>query len=297
MSALADIDESGILLDGFIEESHAWEADQNLQSGRIPYREPWIGFLHNPHNMPPWYHPDNAPQAVFSRQFTRESLQHCRGILVLSAYLAEWVSTITGLPVSVIKHPAETPETTFSLSDYFDNGAQKVIQIGYWLRRLFSIQCLPTTRIKKIWLVTRPEALKFRDSIEIEHRSGCTYPVGDYAEIDWVDHDEYDRLLSRNLAFVDLYDASASTAVVDCIARSTPLLINPLPAVVEYLGVGYPFYFNSLGEAAKKAETRALIEDTHYYLAEMDKSFLDQRVFRSAFLDSEVFNRARVAGI
>ena len=34
---------------------------------------------------------------------------------------------------------------------------------------------------------------------------------------------------------------------------NTPIVINRLPAVVEYLGADYPFYFNSLEEARDKA--------------------------------------------
>ena len=61
-------------------------------------------------------------------------------------------------------------------------------------------------------------------------------------------------LLCRNIAFVELHDAGANNTVVECIARATPLLVNKLPSVVEYLGAGYPFYYDSLEEAAEKAE-------------------------------------------
>lgn len=49
-------------------------------------------------------------------------------------------------------------------------------------------------------------------------------------------NEAYDRLLTENIGFVALHDASANNTVIECIARATPLLVNPLPAVVEYLG-------------------------------------------------------------
>ena len=55
--------------------------------------------------------------------------------------------------------------------------------------------------------------------------------IGDYRVIDWVDNQRYDKLLSRNLVFLDLYAASASNVVIECMRRNTPLLVNPLPAV------------------------------------------------------------------
>jgi hypothetical protein len=77
---------------------------------------------------------------------------------------------------------------------------------------------------------------------------------------------EYDFLLSQNIVFMFLYDSSACNAIVECMVRRTPLLINPLEAVVEYLGEDYPFYFQSLAEAAEKAMDRDLIYRTHEYL-------------------------------
>lgn len=45
---------SGVYFDGFIEKSFSWELHK-INSGnpnKIPYRFPWIGFMHNPYNMP-----------------------------------------------------------------------------------------------------------------------------------------------------------------------------------------------------------------------------------------------------
>ena len=44
---------------------------------------------------------------------------------------------------------------------------------------------------------------------------------------------------------LSLVDASANNAVIDCIARATPLLVNPHPAVIEYFGADYPTYNES----------------------------------------------------
>jgi hypothetical protein len=73
------------------------------------------------------------------------------------------------------------------------------------------------------------------------------------------------------------------------IVRATPLLVNPLDAVVEYLGPEYPFYFTSLDEAAAKAEDDAAIARTHEYLRDLPiKRQLTQSAFFRAFLGSEV---------
>ena len=92
--------------------------------------------------------------------------------------------------------------------------------------------------------------------------------------------EEYDNLLSNNIVFVDLFDASANNAVLECIIRNTPILINKLPAIVEYLGENYPLYFNNLDEVSKILENNDLILQAHEYLKSMNKSDLSIDYFK-----------------
>ena len=101
---------------------------------------------------------------------------------------------------------------------------------------------------------------------------------------------EYDRFLTQNIAFLDLYDSSSNNAIVECIARATPLLINPLPGVIEYLGADYPLYFQTLAEAAAKALDPALLLETHQYLKSCEtRQKLSADYFLNSFCDSEVY--------
>ena len=72
--------------------------------------------------------------------------------------------------------------------------------------------------------------------------------------------------MSQSVVFLDLYDAIANNAVIECISRQTPILVNPIDSVVEYLGKDYPFYYYSLDEAAEKLEDDDLIQETSEYL-------------------------------
>ncbi len=68
------------------------------------------------------------------------------------------------------------------------------------------------------------------------------------------------------------------------------LLVNPLPAVKEYLGEDYPFYFNSLEEAAEKAEDEDLIQKTHLYLLNHPlKACLTGEYFAKSFEESKIY--------
>jgi hypothetical protein len=76
----------------------------------------------------------------------------------------------------------------------------------------------------------------------------------------------YDDLLSRAVIFLDLVDASAVTTIVECLVRGTPLLINRIPPVFEYLGADYPLYFEPLEEAAAKLSDSTTVRAAHYHM-------------------------------
>ncbi|GAG25573.1 unnamed protein product, partial [marine sediment metagenome] len=76
----------------------------------------------------------------------------------------------------------------------------------------------------------------------------------------------------------------------ECIVRNTPILINPIEAIVEYLGEDYPFYFNSLEEAAQKAENFDLVYKAHRYLIDHPiKKKLTGEYFRESFINSSIY--------
>ena len=107
----------------------------------------------------------------------------------------------------------------------------------------------------------------------------------EYKSVEFVDrltNDDYDELLSKNIVYLNLYDSSANNAIIECIARGTPLLVNKLPAVVEYLGEDYPFYFTDDQEATRKLNDLNLIRRTHEYLMSFENK---KRILMETFID------------
>ena len=103
----------------------------------------------------------------------------------------------------------------------------------------------------------------------IEHLNNLNQTV---EILETLDDDAYDDLLSQNIVFVDLEDASAVNTVLECVVRNTPIVINPLPAVIEVLGPNYPLYYGSLRQAAFHLTDEVLIRQAAEYLAALDKS-------------------------
>jgi hypothetical protein len=268
------------MLEAWIEASFGWDRDTNIHKRLIPFREPWVGFMHNPPAIPNWFTETASPYAIICNKEFQDSLPTCKGIYVLSKYHANFLKCfIKTVPIEVLYHPTEFPDVKFSFDEFVKNNDKKVVNIGWWCRKLGSIYRLDVDRsiYQKIRLIppthTTPYYLLDR-LIDVEcSLSGQPLPtdsLGSVIDIKHMPNEEYDVLLSKNIAFLDMYDSSANNAIIECMARGTPILVNPLPSVVEYLGIDYPFYFTSLAEASKKLKNIALIRATHEYLLNKD---------------------------
>lgn len=290
----------GILFDGFLEFYFLYRAN----GAKEPYTRPWVGFAHNPQAMPEWYRPKHSPRALFAREDWLKSLESCLGLFTLSEYHARWLREQIDKPVSALIHPTEIPEGQFSFDRFLANPKKKIIQLGWWLRRLASIYQFPIARdnpvgYEKIKLNSAFSRDAEKDlqqlvnqQIEVENIRFDPRYFDNTRDLDHVSNPEYDTLLSENIGFLHLYDASANNAVIECIARATPLLVNPLPAVVEYLGENYPFYFHTLEEAAAKAMDLERIGRTHEYLKHCEtRQKLSAEYFRESFRNSEVYRQ------
>lgn len=99
---------------------------------------------------------------------------------------------------------------------------------------------------------------------------------------------DYDEILNKNLIFIKLVDAAAVNTVIECIVRNTPIVINPLPAVVEMLGASYPLYFNNITQVPGLLTT-ANITTAYNYLNNLDKSFLTAEHFLNTFANSQIY--------
>jgi hypothetical protein len=96
-------------------------------------------------------------------------------------------------------------------------------------------------------------------------------------------------LLAGSLVFLNLLGSVANNAIIECIARATPVLVNPLPSVREYLGEAYPLYYETMEEAAAKASDPTLVLAAHEYLRAIDPSFLSGETFCRELAESALY--------
>lgn len=101
--------------------------------------------------------------------------------------------------------------------------------------------------------------------------------ISDSVEVlERVSNEEYDNLLTQNIVFLNLVDASAVNTILECIVRNTPIIVNNIPAVIELLGENYPLYYNSDSKIDEQVsflmcDTKKF-KEAHRYLKAMDKT-------------------------
>ncbi len=96
-----------------------------------------------------------------------------------------------------------------------------------------------------------------------------------------LDNTEYDKLLASHVVFLKLEDASAVNTIIECIIRNTPVVVNRLPATVEYLGSNYPLFYDNVHEVSKF--TAKDIQAAYKYLSKMNKTNFVADTFIAGF--------------
>jgi hypothetical protein len=148
-----------LLLDLYIDRTFHWKRDIYKQIGIIPYRSPWMGFIH--HTFNETFSKYNNNTLMDCPEFI-ESLTTCKGIIVLSHYLKrqfedEFNSRNINVHVYLLNHPTELTVPLFNMQGFIDNSDKKLIHIGGWLRNIFSFYQL---ELKPRIIMRKNEMLK-----------------------------------------------------------------------------------------------------------------------------------------
>jgi hypothetical protein len=240
------------IFDDFVEVSFL---DQNPRGHTE--NSPWCGIIHRPRSV------QKLPQL---KEFLQR-LPACRMLFTLTEDLSQRLMAsfhqagIDPPNITVLTHPTNLAVPQFQFSAFYE--APAIISVGTTRRRFGHLK-----EISSVW--PRYYVVNFK-----EFCAQIRAEVGEYAEgriLIGLPSDAYNHLLCKSLVFLHFEDAAASNTVLECIARAVPLLVNPLPGIVEYLGAEYPLYYCSVDEASRKASDFHCIEEAHKYLVALDRS-------------------------
>jgi hypothetical protein len=165
-----------LLLDLYVDRTFHWKREIYKQIGVIPYRTPWIGVIH--HTFNETFSEYNNKTLLDCPEFL-ESMSSCKGIIVLSKTLkCQFEKEIrerelNSCPIYYLAHPTEINVHRFDMQAFLDNPDKKLINIGGWLRNIFSffqLDLRPRFLVKKNELVDLPKKGCFLNLREILKR-------------------------------------------------------------------------------------------------------------------------------
>ena len=228
----------------------------------------WISSPGTKHNLK-WF-PDL--ERLLQRDVWKASLPFCRGLFVLSSVLSEYLrSQKVPVPVAQLFYPSETPSRLFHYDGFMASQMKRLLFIGEYLRNFQDFYDLQAPGWSKELLANERALtahIQRNDTVRLIERAT---------------DEEYDRLLENSVVFLALDGAPANTTLVECIVRNTPVMVNRLPGVVEYLGSDYPLYYESLAEAEYKLRDSELIRETTLYL---ERAPIKQKLTADYFLQA-----------
>jgi len=164
----------GVLLDVFIERTFSWDPNKTK-----PHTKPWIGFIHVPPNVPKWLMYNQSNQVIFASEAWKLSMPYCLGLFTLSKYHKDVLTDQLSLPLNNLYHPTEFPDNTWSWKKFKENQTKMIIQIGWWLRKLYSIHVLKAPGLQKIFLRKEDADMDMILKSELEN---CEYRAHDYLQ-------------------------------------------------------------------------------------------------------------------
>lgn len=268
-----------VCLDDFIEQSYRY----NGKNSPV-YKQPWVAIVHNPGKIfSPLAHDNRETAKDLDRNIKfRNSKKYLRGVICLSDDLASHVRKWLGRKVKIlsIKHPMNDDGLRWRGVHIMQQRVRQVASLGFFLRDTRVLYKTPENvevlfgRIAGHldWQTRRDEALRRRDSAAELHDNVIT--IGNR-----LSDTEYDNIRANCIVATWLYGASANNVVCECIASCTPIIVNKLPSVVEYLGPKYSLYADSPRDITRLALDTSRVSDAAAQLAGMDRRWMDRDAF------------------
>jgi hypothetical protein len=262
-----------------------------LNLEKLQDNKKWIGIVHYTPNTPEYLNIFNINEVLLKNINFINAIPNCLGIITLSKYLYDYLKSYfianeINIKLEWLKHPVVFPNLLFDYKKYLDNSKKKIIQLGQHLRKITTIYNLKNNNFEKYWFAGNPynnyneqiiaDEMRYLKIENLDMKSVKIYYTKTF--------EEYDRYLQENIILVNMYDAAVNNAVIECIVRNTPIVVNKLPGVIDYLGNDYPLYFNKESEI-NDLLTNEKIKAAHEYLKKLNKDDLKIESFVKNFIE------------
>ena len=327
---LHDATDGCAIFDSYLDKTFGWEYNFLSKIGYLPYTRKWIGVFHHTPNEDysenNLINCISRPNFLKSLNSCRMIIVFSD---YLKDWLEQKIKELGYpgcVPIVMLYHPTQTPDECFKFNykNFLFNENKKIVQIGAWLRNSYAIYELKApkkyqkcalkgkamdnyfikdsdlNRIECCLLSQFGGANNTCDAVSRDYKKANKYIVGlidlirrnhhTVEVLEMLSNDQYDDILSKNIVFINLVDASAVNTIIECMVRNTPIIVNRLPATEQYLGVNYPLFYDNMDEVYELLKNNINIYNGYKYLKDMDKSHLTIDYFMKSFVESDAYN-------
>jgi GT2 family glycosyltransferase len=278
--------EGNMLLDMFVERTFFW--NPNPDEREFVYEKDWLGFVHTtPHKNPVYSHKGQNLYSLISDRNFLQSLEKCRGLIVLSDANREFLESMLRaggwkVPVFRLFHPNIPIEgNRAGTSGARESGeiSGQIYHIGWHLRSFAPFARLAVDRSRKVLLVPKGvERNQFlNDVVNKDLALAGLGPIEQYvAKIYTASEEEYQRILRWGVIYNHYVEPAGSNLVSECISAESCLVLNRHKAFEEYLGKEYPLFFENAEEADRliqQLEAPSFREVVRAYLRDLGSQY------------------------
>jgi len=102
-----------------------------------------------------------------------------------------------------------------------------------------------------------------------------SYKLNEITILKELNNSEYEKIFTNSCVFVYFEDASAHNLILECIKFNTPIIVNKLQPIIEYLGQDYPLYYENISDLQQWHNPNYFqkqIINANNYIIKMDKT-------------------------
>ena len=225
------------LLHPFLDRDVLFFRDKLSQLKNVP----WVGIVHFPTDGAPLIHPNINSKEVIKYINSSDIKDKCSGLITLTSKAQKVLSKLTDIPIYRAWHPKCVDGYKFNFNKYFKQPSLQ--HPGKAYRNFYPFFNLDTDLPKSINI--EPENLWLIDStLELHGKKRSDYKVK--ISTKFHNNKKYIKQLSQSIGFGYYYDCEASNSILEHLMTNTPIVVNRLPSIEEYLGKDYPMYYENI---------------------------------------------------
>jgi len=192
----------------------------------------WVGVLHGIASNVRKNYLDN----FFASDIYSQSKDNCLLLLTTSSHTRDYCLEKVDKPVKTLLFPKPDTGHRFNLDAYLNY--PQLRHSGFFGRNIKKFISFSSSIQKIIYSDNL-----YRTKQYLNHLSDNQSII---FHSKWLKPHEYIDKFTSSIGYSFYDDCSASTSILEHIVTHTPVLVNKIPPIVEYLGEDYPMYLNDL---------------------------------------------------